>query len=575
MNIDGIGGTIRCRKVYETESKAKEKTMPEMNIMLFSSQKYFDYIYVMMCSLMENNPCVIVHLFIVSFQELEGKEGLNDFIESKGNRITYYVLDPNFVLPFQKGRITTRTGLGGLIRPIAHTFIEEQYDRMLFMDMDTVVHGDIYTEFYNLDFEDNYLITVKDSESFEKKWRFDFKKYDYDAALKGYYFNSALLLLNLDKLRHDFPYEKVIETFNSDDRIRNEQQLMNILYAPNVKYVDYAIYNARWIDVYKHQHEIETFMKEIRIFHYDTVYVPYKPWDILFEDEDYLEKISEMPIKPIDSDYKCFIINKFTNEFVKLWWDYAKKTPKYDKFYERMCYIREYFYSYTPLLLNSYNNRINRLDSWRNNINVDEVKKIDDIRKKEKLTWLNGINRYYGKPLYDYSYGGIDYQTVELNKYLESMVGNKDLVIFITSNITSHFMSGKLNVKEKLGLEFAPGFNESYLAIIDFKESRVVEKTGNSLIIKDYVIEDGKPFKARQGGITIELRGADSGNKIYVLLKSEGRNAGTSNSYNSILINNIEYAQKIRGINIVVFSRSRWEVIDKCYVNSPKMIVNR
>ena len=60
-----------------------------------------------------------------------------------------------------------------------------------------------------------------------------------------------------------------------------------------------------------------------------------------------------------------------------------------------------------------------------------------------------------------------------------------------------------------------------------------------------------------------------------MLLKSEGYNDKTLNAYNSILINNIEYVQKIRGLNIVVFSKKKNMVIDRLYINSFKLTINR
>ena len=478
-------------KSYETPESEINRDKPEMNVMLFSSQEQFNYIYVMICSMIDNNPNVTIHLFIVSFKEIVGKEGLSNFIENKGHKITYYVLDSEILLPFVRDKIRTRTGLGGLIRPIAHTFIEKKYDRMLFMDADMVVLGDIFSEFYNLDFEDNYLITPSNYLEYEKYNNLAEDKFNYNAAVKGSYFNSALLVLNLSKLRDEITFEKVLEIFTNEDRIRNEQHILNVLLANKAKYVNREIYHVRWNDVYAHKDDINKFRKNIKLFHYDPIYVPYKPWDILFEDDSYLERIREVPIKPIYSKYRPYIINELTNDFIKIWWDYAKKTPFYDDFYERMCHVREYFFTYIPPMMEVYNKYSNQLESLRNNTNLDEIKKITEI-KENGLTWLNAINTYYSLPLYDYSYEEIDYETEDLNKYLYSIAGNTDLVILITSSITSHHIVEKLKIKDKLGLGVSPKENESYLAVIDFGKDIVIEKTGKNLIMQNYSIECGE-----------------------------------------------------------------------------------
>lgn len=559
-------------KYYETTHLIK-KDKPEMNVMLFSSQEQFDYIYTMIYSMMENNPDVIIHLFIVSFQELVGAEMLAEFLESRGNRITYYVLDSDYVLPLKKRKIRTRTGLGGLIRPIAHTIIEEEYDRVLFMDADMLVLGEIYSEFYNLDFDDKYLIvpanTAKDADTLEKEM------IDFEKCVKGSYFNSAILVFNLTKLRNDISYEKVLEAANRDERIENEQHILNVLLAAKARYVNPEIYHCRWMPTcYKDMDITEENIKKMRIYHYDPPYVAFKPWDVWFENEEDLNRIVAYPFKPITSKYRTFVMHPFVNDMMGLWWEYTKSTPVYDKLYNRMVSVRTYFNTYVSNIINVYNRNMNALERLSNNIITDETSSISEIKKQKNLTWLNAINEYYGISKYDYSETSIDYKAKDLNTYFKSFAGDKDLVVFITANMTAHFISDKLKEKEKYGLKFDVKLNDSYYAILDFSKDMVIEESGNGFLVKRYFIEtaDCDPLTIKVKGIHAEIRRDTT---IPVLLKSEGYNPKTSNSYNSILINNIEYAQGIRGISIVVFSKSRNMVVDKCFVDNGRLDIKR
>lgn len=564
----------KIKKYYDTE-KVFDDNKPEMNIMLFSSQEQFDYIYAVMCSVMENNPNVKIHLFIATFVEIKGKEDLIRFIEDRGNRITFYYVEQSLVTCFQKGEIITRTGLSGFLRPITHLIVEEQYDRILFMDADMVVLGDIYSEFYSLDFEDNYLISPANStdcfESYNQNGKEDLA---YEKMVRGSYFSPALILLNLKKMRDDITYDYVLETYNSDKKIVNEQHLINVLYAKKTKYLDPAIYHNRWVFFYAKKNITDEYINKIRLFHFDPVYVPFKPWDIWFEDEKQLDKIKCAPYKSIGNKYRQYILNHDSNRIIGLWWEYCKRTPVYEKLYNRMCEVRTYFTTYIINMINSYNQNAGLIERLYANISTDETEAIANVKKNQQLTYLNAINEYYGLPRYDYSAIEIDYNAVDLNCYFEKIADNNDLVVLITANITAHFIGSRLLVKERLGLKMNCKVNESYLAIIDFAKNQVIEKTGGDIIVQKYSID-----VAEKSLVTIKTDELQTEFKccktIPVLLKSEGYNPKTLRSYNSILIENIEYAQGIRGINIVVYSKSRNKVIDACHVDNGKLEIKR
>lgn len=559
-------------KDYETTAMPVGK--PFMNIMFFSSQEQFKYIYVVAKSIIESNPQINIHFFVASFQKLDGKKEMNSFIEEAGNIITYYIVNRDIVNPLIKGKIGTRTGAGGLLRPLAHLFIEDKYDRVLFMDADMVVLGDIYSEFYNLDFEDNYLITTANDIDYEKQNTLKEEEFDNNRLVAGSYFNSALLLLNLKKLRMDITLEKIVEVYNSDIRIRNEQHLLNKLLATKTRYLDPWIYHCRWVYLYRNQNVSKSYIEKIRLFHFDPVYVPFKPWDIDFEDTSILEKIEDAKYKSIASPYRPYIINELTAEVFSWWWYYAKKTPIYNSLHERMVCVKEYFQTYIPTMINHYNKSMNDLENLRLNINSDEKKNISDIRKKQNTTWLNAVNMYYNLPICDYTYRGIDYEAVELNKYLEGIQKNEDLVIFLVGTITVHFVASRLKNKHCIGLNFNASVNDSYLAVIDNENNKIIEKTGKNLITQSYSIENlNKSILAFEvDGYEVDIQSKEN---VSILLKSEGYNEKTRNSYGCILINNIDYVQNVRGLNVVVYSRSKKMVVDSFCIVDGKLTIKR
>ena len=564
---------IEILKHYETPKNGggiQKTQLSEMNIMLFSSQEYFDYIYVFMQSLMESHSHVIIHLFIVSFVELNKEQDLARFIESRGHKVTFYILDRTVLHPFKRNE-RIRGGGAGFIRVIAHTFIEEKYDRMLFMDVDMVILDDIYSEFYNLDFDENYIISPANQVNYDANNRLTKENIDKAAALRGSYFNSALAVLNLEKLRKDISYNMLLEMFHTEQRIKNEQQFWGFAFAAETKYVDPLQYHVRWHYLYENNMD----KKKMKIFHYDPTYVPFKPWDIYFEDDRYLERIKEYPPKGITNKYRPIIINKEINDFLGIWWKYAKDTPVYKTLYRDMSIIREFFLTYFPNICNLYNRFAVDLDKIRVNVNTDEKIAISTIRTTDKLTELNAINKLNSIPLCDYNYVGFPYDKINANDYLLDMSKNEDLILFMTAGMTAHFVINGLKIKKSLKLECSPQPYESYLAIIDIKQGKTIEKVGTGLLRHSYIVENkeiDKSVKLEAEGLCVDISRTL---QTYVLLKSQGYNAQTLSAYNSILINNIDYAQTIKGLNIVVYSRTQNTVIDSCYVNTTDLTIKR
>jgi len=97
-------------------------------------------------------------------------------------------------------------------RLLLSKLVEEE--RIFYFDTDIVINGSI-KDYYNQNFEDNYLVGVEDWRLFD---RHDILKMD----LESKYFNSGSTLLNLKKIKEDNIYDKCIECMQT---IKNLQFL--------------------------------------------------------------------------------------------------------------------------------------------------------------------------------------------------------------------------------------------------------------------------------------------------------------------------------------------------------------
>lgn len=166
----------------------------------------------------------------------------------------------------------------------------KEYDKAIYIDSDVVVPGDI-SKLYNIDLEDNLIggcvdLSIKGIEEI---------KYNFKNAVgvdPSRYINSGVLLLNMKKLREKKLSEKflyLLDKYNFNT-IAPDQDYLNALCKDKIKYLDKS-WNAMPAKGQK-------LLENPNLIHYNLFA---KPWH--YKDVGYKE----------------------------YFWDYAKKTPYYNK----------------------------------------------------------------------------------------------------------------------------------------------------------------------------------------------------------------------------------------------------
>ena len=116
--------------------------------------------------------------------------------------------------------------------------IAPQIKKAIYLDVDIIVKKDI-TELYNQDLEDFALAAVAET-SFLKETLIQMKNVIYPPYKAKTYFNSGVLLLNLEKLRQINFIEKAIkltaELYNK--LLFADQDIFNIIFQNNYKQLD-------------------------------------------------------------------------------------------------------------------------------------------------------------------------------------------------------------------------------------------------------------------------------------------------------------------------------------------------
>lgn len=214
-----------------------------MNILYTIDNNFVPQLSAAMCSVCENNKNVEdIHFYLFSMNiSKENKKKLTDFIESYKRKLDIIEI-PDLKTYFTKDFDTNGWTNVVLARLLLDKLLPNDIDRVLYLDADSVVLGDL-SDFYNLDLKGKVLaMAIEPTVNKERKNKLGLKKY--------YYHNSGVLLIDLKKWRTKNIGNKVIDFFIKNKRVifAPDQDALNgelkdNIYSLPPKYNYFNIYN--------------------------------------------------------------------------------------------------------------------------------------------------------------------------------------------------------------------------------------------------------------------------------------------------------------------------------------------
>ena len=191
------------------------------------------------------------------------------------------------------------------------------YKKVLYLDTDIIINQPL-TELFNIDFENNQILAVKDATAQilyikEFKERYEHIKNCLGIKEETDYFNSGMIMFNIpaiDKRGYKYSIE---QAFKQEKLLYPDQDILNIIFENKVKLISSKwnfccgifIWNKNFVSYLKDDYlsDITSSLKNPGIIHYIS---PRKPWNLELE------------------------------LYYDLFWEYARKTA----FYEDILYIR-------------------------------------------------------------------------------------------------------------------------------------------------------------------------------------------------------------------------------------------
>ena len=281
-----------------------------MNIYLTTGKKNYKYAYVTIKSLFQNNPDSEIYLYIVS-EDLEESDLRYEYelAEKYKDHIVILRFDEQMAGKYIQFKPGDHWAIGTMSSYwIFHELLPEDVDRIMVVESDTVVVGDL-SQIYSTDFGDNYVI-CPGPEHKPKNHR------DLRAKLGGDCLTFVLSLYDVKRIQREFTLQDILAKDEIVKRQTGNSQMeftFGLLFAGKIKYVPGKIScideNERYMEELGYEY-ITACEKTAKIIHFSSYKDYSKPWNPVFLVPGY-----------------------------RIWWKYAQDSPYYQEYLERQWQI--------------------------------------------------------------------------------------------------------------------------------------------------------------------------------------------------------------------------------------------
>ena len=312
----------------------------EYNILLCVSEEYFSRVLVVVLSAVKHlNKKINFYFMQNDWSNQTKNQCINFFKQLPPHTVTFLDVNEEELKSFKPYKGVYKF----YYKLIAHQYLPDTVDRILYLDSDIMIRKDI-ENFYSLDFDDNYLIATNCRMETSPKWTYKswvLMPKSNRHRLSTTYSNPGVLIINIAKFRKDKIdcefYKDQIKQMADDDYFYDEG-IINFCFWDKRKLLPAYKWQAmvRYIDVWK---DIFKLSKEERIANYNEGY---------HEDFDEEHALSIIHFVPIEKPWDCKFdplnnavytangdrVKPTLEMFYVEWWNLARSLPL--EYYEQI-----------------------------------------------------------------------------------------------------------------------------------------------------------------------------------------------------------------------------------------------
>lgn len=246
-----------------------------MNLLFSIDDRFYTQLLTVLTSIHLNSRPQNIDVYVIVSPDFEHGDDLARGIQALGMHYHPLTIDPN---DFKDAPVTDRYPTTIYYRLLAHQYLPQDLDRILYLDADLLCINDL-TDFYRTDL-DGYLyasaIHTNLTNVTETINKIRLQNFDAD----GYY-NSGVLLMNLPLIRQQVHAQDIYRYIQDHILLLPDQDVLNALYGHQIKSVPDQLYNfdSRNLSIYETislgQWNLDWVMKHTIILHFCG---SEKPW---------------------------------------------------------------------------------------------------------------------------------------------------------------------------------------------------------------------------------------------------------------------------------------------------------
>lgn len=206
-------------------------TQEFINIALASDDNYAQHIAVVIASIMSNTTTKNICFYILSdsISNIK-KDKIQETADSFGAKIVFLELSMNTMFDnfYTSGHLSKAT----YFRLNITNLVGPEVKKIIYMDVDIIVLGDV-AELWNYNMHDYPVAATMDLGLMSSKRSMKNKKENLGILPKDNYFNAGILVIDVDKWRHNTYTEDVIKLASTQHYRHHDQDALNKVFHKN------------------------------------------------------------------------------------------------------------------------------------------------------------------------------------------------------------------------------------------------------------------------------------------------------------------------------------------------------
>lgn len=191
-------------------------------VAMAADNNYAQHLGVCLVSLFENNKCCFTIYVFENDISIVNKEKIGSIASKYGQKVFFVTIDDDVFSDFS---VTSYYSLATWFRICLGQFIEKSVDRLLYLDCDIIVNGDI-EELMNVDLRGFSMAAVMDT-----PWQLDYVQDYLGTDKESGYFNAGVMLIDMRAYRAADVFRKAIEILKEKDQLPfQDQDILNIVF---------------------------------------------------------------------------------------------------------------------------------------------------------------------------------------------------------------------------------------------------------------------------------------------------------------------------------------------------------